>query len=86
LKKTLPTAGDGDDDNVRSINSFEGSFFGVGKQGFTIEQAVTELETQMIVDALRRHDWNISRTAKELGLTRRGLYMKIERYGIERAA
>lgn len=63
LKKTLPTAGDGDDDNVRSINSFEGSFFGVGKQGFTIEQAVTELETQMIVDALRRHDCNISRTA-----------------------
>ena len=84
LKKTLPTAGD--DDNVKSITSHEGSFFGIGKKGYTIEQAVSELETQMIVDALRRHDWNISRTAKELGLTRRGLYMKIERYHIERVA
>ncbi len=86
LKKALPTAGITDNQNVRSITSYAGSFFGVGKQGFTIEEAVSELETQMIVDALRRHDWNISRTAKELGLTRRGLYMKIERYGIEKAA
>ena len=52
----------------------------------TLEQAVAELETTMIVDSLSRHHWNISRVARELGLTRRGLYMKIARYGIEKAA
>jgi transcriptional regulator with GAF, ATPase, and Fis domain len=52
----------------------------------TLEQAVSELETQMIRDSLERCDWNISRVARELGLTRRGLYMKIARYNIEKAA
>lgn len=86
LSKSKSLHSFGEDENVKSITSYNGSFFGVGKQGFTIEQAVSELETEMIIDALRRHDGNISRTAKELGLTRRGLYMKIERYEIERAA
>jgi hydrogenase-4 transcriptional activator len=52
----------------------------------TLESAVAELETMMISDSLDRHHGNISRVARELGLTRRGLYMKIARYGIEKAA
>ena len=73
--------------NVRPITN-SGSFGGytIGMQGGTLEAAVSELETQMIVDSLRRHDWNISRVARELGLTRRGLYLKLARYGIEKAA
>jgi hydrogenase-4 transcriptional activator len=73
--------------NVRPITN-SGSFGGytIGMQGATLESAVSELETQMIVDALRRHEWNISRVARELGLTRRGLYLKLARYGIEKAA
>ena len=73
--------------NVRTINN-SGSFGGytIGMQGGTLEAAVSELETQMIVDSLRRHDWNISRVARELGLTRRGLYLKLARYGIEKSA
>lgn len=73
--------------NVRTISNF-GSFGGytIGMQGGTLEAAVSELETQMIVDSLRRHDWNISRVARELGLTRRGLYLKLARYGIEKSA
>lgn len=55
-------------------------------EGGTLEQAVTELEMEMIKAALARHSWNISRVATELGLTRRGLYLKIARYGIEKAA
>ncbi len=54
--------------------------------GGTLEDAVTELEMQMIKAALGRHNWNISRVAVELGLTRRGLYLKIARYGIVKAA
>ncbi len=73
--------------NVRTISN-SGSFGGytIGIQGGTLESAVSELETQMIVDALRRHDWNISRVSRELGLTRRGLYLKLARYGIEKSA
>jgi transcriptional regulator with PAS, ATPase and Fis domain len=47
--------------------------------GKTIAEAVSELERQMIQDALRRSAGNIARAAKELGLTRRGLYMKMDR-------
>jgi two-component system response regulator HupR/HoxA len=54
--------------------------------GGTLEEAVTDLEMQMIKAALARHNWNISRVAAELGLTRRGLYLKLARYGIEKAA
>ncbi|HSK74709.1 MAG TPA: sigma 54-interacting transcriptional regulator [Pyrinomonadaceae bacterium] len=72
--------------NVKPITSYTGGFFNSPKQGMTIEEAVSELEMQMINDSLRRNDWNISRVARELGLTRRGLYLKIARYGIEKAA
>jgi DNA-binding NtrC family response regulator/tetratricopeptide (TPR) repeat protein len=51
--------------------------------GMTLADALTTLEKRMIVDALRRHRGNISRTARELGLTRRGLYLKMERYGLD---
>ncbi len=69
---------------ISDVGKFGGYTF--GKQGSTLEEAVSELETQMIIDALRRHNWNISRVARELGLTRRGLYLKLARYGIEKAA
>ncbi len=56
------------------------------REGGTLEDAVSDLEMQMIRASLSRNNWNISRVAGELGLTRRGLYLKIARYGIERAA
>jgi transcriptional regulator of acetoin/glycerol metabolism len=40
----------------------------------------------MISDALRRHGGNISRAARELGLTRRGLYLKLERHALSASA
>ncbi len=73
--------------NVRPITSsgVTGGYT-IGMQGGTLEAAVSELETQMILDALRRLDGNISRVSRELGLTRRGLYLKLARYGIEKTA
>lgn len=74
--------------NIKPIASYESlsNSFNISTSSGTLEEAVIGLETQMIKDALSRNEWNISQTARELGLTRRGLYMKIERYGIERAA
>ncbi len=49
-------------------------------QNVTLADALAEVERRMIADALRKHGGNISRAARELGLTRRGLYLKLERY------
>lgn len=72
--------------NVKPIMSQIGSVgtYNIGTNGATLEEAVAELEKQMILDSLRRHQGNISQVARELDITRRGLYMKIERYGIDR--
>ncbi len=55
-------------------------FTSLGPQKMT--DAVADLERQMILESLERHHGNISRMAAELGLTRKGLYLKIERYQI----
>jgi len=76
------------DSNVKPIASYDAAFspFTNIPAGGTLESAVSELEMQLIKSALARHNWNISRVANELGLTRRGLYLKLSRYGIEKAA
>jgi DNA-binding NtrC family response regulator len=52
---------------------------GVTVTGVTIAEAVEELERKMIQDALRRSSGNIARAAKDLGLSRKGLYLKMDR-------
>ena len=52
----------------------------------TLADALAEVERRMIADALRRHGGNISRAARELGLTRRGLYLKLERHDLSVSA
>lgn len=46
----------------------------------TLNEALGEVERKMIREALRKHNGNISRAARELGLTRRGLYLKLDRH------
>jgi hydrogenase-4 transcriptional activator len=55
-------------------------------QHVTLADALSELERRMIAEALRKHGGNISRAARELGLTRRGLYLKLERYEMSASA
>ena len=45
--------------------------------------AVEQVERDMIQAALARSGGNISETARTLGLTRRGLYLKLRRLGLE---
>ena len=52
-------------------------------RNITLGAAVERLEREMIEGVLQRTSGNVSRTARALGLTRRGLYMKINRLGIE---
>jgi DNA-binding NtrC family response regulator/tetratricopeptide (TPR) repeat protein len=45
--------------------------------------AVQQVERDLIAATLDRTQWNISETARVLGLTRRGLYLKMRRLGLE---
>jgi DNA-binding NtrC family response regulator/tetratricopeptide (TPR) repeat protein len=51
--------------------------------GQTLASVVDEIERDLIRDTLARHRGNISETARSLGLTRRGLYLKLRRLGLE---
>jgi hydrogenase-4 transcriptional activator len=51
----------------------------------TLPSAVESLERDMIEGALERAAGNISETARSLGLTRRGLYLKMQRLGVSAA-
>lgn len=72
--------------DVQPIASYDAVYtpFANITEGGTLEDAVSELEMQLIRASLARHNWNISRVANELGLTRRGLYLKLSRYGIQK--
>lgn len=49
-----------------------------------LKDALEELEMTMIKEGLRRTNWNKSRLAKELGISRAGLIMKVEKYGLDK--
>lgn len=51
--------------------------------GQTLASVVDEIERDLIRDTLSRHRGNISESARALGLTRRGLYLKLRRLGLE---
>ncbi|MEK6279718.1 MAG: sigma 54-interacting transcriptional regulator [Acidobacteriota bacterium] len=66
---------------VSTLNSMPSSAL----QNITLADALADVERRMIADALRKHAGNISRAARELGLTRRGLYLKLERHQLSAA-
>ena len=55
-------------------------------EDLTLPEAVEELERLMIAEALRRHSGNVSRASRDLGITRRGLQLKLARYQMRATA
>ena len=51
--------------------------------GSSLAEAVDVLEREMIEATLHQSSGNISEAARTLGLTRRGLYLKLRRLGFE---
>ena len=49
-----------------------------------LKDAIEELEMDMIKEGLRRTGWNKSKLAKELGISRAGLIMKVEKYDLDK--
>ena len=56
---------------------------GRSRSDANLASAVEQVERDMIQTALDRSSGNISETARSLGLTRRGLYLKLRRLGLE---
>jgi two-component system nitrogen regulation response regulator NtrX len=50
----------------------------------TLHEARAQYEREFIVTKLKENDWNISQTARTLGLERSYLYRKMRAYGIEK--
>lgn len=49
-----------------------------------LKEALESLEREMIMEGLKRTRWNKSKLAKELGISRAGLIMKVEKYGFDK--
>ncbi len=49
-----------------------------------LKDALEDLEKVMIRDGLKRTNWNKSRLSKELGISRAGLIMKVEKYHLDK--
>ena len=49
-----------------------------------LKDALEDLERDLIKEGLRRTGWNKSKLAKELGISRAGLIMKVEKYGLDK--
>ncbi len=52
-------------------------------QPLTLKDAVSDCERSHIASAIRRHDGNFSRAARELGLERSHLYKKVKKLGLD---
>ena len=50
----------------------------------TLKEIKESMEKIVIVETLLRNDWNISRSSKELGISRWTLNNKIKKYKIKR--
>ncbi len=50
----------------------------------TLKEAREKVEAQLVNEALERHRWNITKTAKQLGVTRPTLHDLIKKYGISK--
>jgi transcriptional regulator with PAS, ATPase and Fis domain len=50
----------------------------------TLQEASGQFEREMLETVLRRHDWNITRAAKDLGISRQHLHSRIRVHGLRR--
>lgn len=55
-----------------------------GRSNGTLKDRIEQLESRVLKETLVRLNWNKTRAAEELGLSRVGLRSKLERYGLEK--
>jgi len=67
-------------DELFETDSLQPSF-----EGKTLREAKMAFERDFILRKLEEHDWNVTETARELGIERTNLHRKIKQYGIRRS-
>jgi two-component system response regulator HupR/HoxA len=70
-------------DRIRAGSVKVDKFPGLRVDG-KLKDAIEDLERRLIFEALIREEWNKSRVAKKLGISRAGLIMKCEKYDISK--
>lgn len=53
-------------------------------EGYLTSATSAELQRDHLLTALSQNEWNISRVARILGVTRRTVYLRLQRFGIAR--
>lgn len=48
-----------------------------------LARLMRDAEREILLSALRKHNGSMTRTALDLGIGRRGLYAKVQAYGLE---
>jgi DNA-binding NtrC family response regulator len=84
VDQTRVTPGDHRHFRGNNANGFNGQNDGTSR--LKLKEATAVLERQLIEEALVRNRNNLSRTAIDLGLSRRGLRLKLGQLGIQREA
>ena len=57
---------------------------GAAKPSTTLKEARARVEKELIQGALASHNWNISRAAEELGVSRQSLHVLIQKYALDK--
>jgi transcriptional regulator of acetoin/glycerol metabolism len=50
----------------------------------TLTPTSEDRERERLLLSLNRYEWNLSRVARDIGVTRRTIYLRLKKYGIER--
>jgi DNA-binding NtrC family response regulator len=74
-KAVILTEGNAIDD-LRHFHQGDEDFMNLGEEPKTLE----DMEKAMIIKSVRHHTGNLSRVARELGITRATLYRKMEKF------
>jgi hypothetical protein len=70
---------------ARAMRALAPQLVGRGIWTSVLEQTpLQEIVRDQMLLLLDRHEWNIARVARELGVTRRTIYLRLARWGIER--
>ncbi|MFC1799384.1 sigma-54-dependent transcriptional regulator [Candidatus Eisenbacteria bacterium] len=72
---------DGQSSDGSQVRSYDSE---IAEDALTLQEARRDFERKMIMGALERNAWNVTRAAGELGLERTALHKKIKALGLEK--
>ncbi len=71
---------------IASIEARKDSLASIEADGRTLKEIIEDLESQIVFRVLTRLNWNQSKAAQSLGLSRVGIANKIKRYSLDQKA